>query len=62
MSASKVSVKCPKCGLECAGEVVSGHIGFNNCECDNCGLEFCYDDFGSHYYTMFGELISRRNK
>jgi len=51
-----MEIACPKCGEKCEGENVSGHIGFDNYECE-CGFEFCYDDNRSEYYDIDGNVI-----
>ena len=51
-----MNIFCPKCGRECEGENVSGHIGYDNYECE-CGLEFVYDDNRSEYWDMNGNVI-----
>ena len=51
-----MTVDCPKCGEECEGENVCGHIGYDNYECE-CGLEFAYDEYSSRYYDMNGNEI-----
>ena len=50
-----MEIECPKCGLECEGEVPN-HIGFYHCECE-CGLEFCYDEFRGEYFTIGGDTL-----
>lgn len=53
-----MTIECPKCGKACEGENVSGHIGYENYECD-CGFEFVYDDWRSEYFDRHGNIVEK---
>ena len=48
MEKKMYKAKCTRCGEECEG-FEPHHHGFYHCECDECDIDFCYDDYRSEY-------------